>query len=324
MKTYTFPFVFCALLTLSMSGQQAAKKSTPVISSGMLSPNPTITPSSLVTCDGVLSNYTNAIPNNLRGVTSQDFEETYDAYDNMAADDFEARGTGESTICEVSIMGFFDKIGFSGDPDSEIVLRLFENDGGLPGTLIYTENFSGTVDDNYDGDFILELTGGPALTGGTKYWLSVQAVLNVIKAGQWYWDTATDGNGEIYAWQNPLDGFGGGCIVWSPYTNCGLTSEGLDLIMDISFNEALSINSNSLETAVTLYPNPAKNQFILQSNVSLKKLTIYDIRGRMMSNIDLSEMPQEKTIDISSLTSGVYFVRITDDKNSVVKKLLKQ
>ena len=323
MKTYIFPFVFCVFLTLSMSGQQAAKKSTPVVTSSMLSHNPNVVTPNLVTCDGVLPNYTNAIPNGSGRVTSQDFEVNYNAYDNMAADDFEAPGSGETTICEVSILGFFDGIGFIGDPDSEIVLRLFENDGGLPGTMIYTENFPGTVDSNNDGDFILELTGGPALTGGTTYWLSVQAVLNGTIAGQWYWSTATDGNGEVYAWQNPLDGFGFGCVTWSPHTNCSL-SLGPDLLMDISFNDALGTNSNSMETAVNIYPNPAKNQFTIQSEESLEKLTIYDVRGRMVSDIDLSEMSHEKTVDISSLAPGVYMVRIIGDKGSVVKNLLKQ
>ncbi|SRX55272.1 T9SS type A sorting domain-containing protein [Aequorivita sp. CIP111184] len=246
------------------------------------------------------------------------------AYDTMAADDFVAPGTGESTICEVSIPGVLTQAGFSGDPDSGIVFRLFEDDGGLPETMIYSENFPGSVDDDNDGSFVLELTGGPALTGGTTYWLSVQAILDWDLAGLWYWSTATDGNGNVYAWQNPLDGFDTSCVIWTPFTFCSLTSEGPDLLMDISFNEALGTNSNSLETAVSIYPNPAKNEFILRSNVPLEKLTIYDLRGAIIRNVDVSEMSQEKTVDISPLDSGVYMVRITDSKGSVVKNLVKQ
>ncbi|SRX55271.1 hypothetical protein [Aequorivita sp. CIP111184] len=72
MKTYTFAFAICVFLTLTMSGQKAAKINTPISSSGLRSHNPNIRPSHLVTCDGVLPNYTNAIPNSSRGVTSQD------------------------------------------------------------------------------------------------------------------------------------------------------------------------------------------------------------------------------------------------------------
>ena len=323
MKKINLPFVLCALLTLSTSGQQVAKNSTPVVSSGVLSHNPNVASSNLITCDGFLPNYTNSILNGSGGVTSQDFEIGFEPYDSLAADDFEAPGTGETTICEVFITGSLTGIGFNGDPHSEVIFRLFEDDGGIPGTMIYTENFSGTADVYNDGNLVLKLTEGPALTGGTTYWLSVQARLSLDLAGQWYWESASDGKGEVYAWQNPLDGFGSGCVTWSPYTNCNLP-EGPDLMMDISFIEALGTNPNSLETAVIIYPNPAKNQFTLQSDVSLEKLKIYDLRGRMVSNIDLSEMSIEKTIDISSLVSGVYMVRITGDKGSIVKKLVKQ
>ncbi|MGO3181753.1 MAG: T9SS type A sorting domain-containing protein [Aequorivita sp.] len=323
MKTYTFPFVFCVFLTLSMSGQEAAKKSNPVVSSVAFSHNHHVAPSHLISCDGILPNFTNAIPNGGRMVTSQDFDINFNAYDNMAADDFVAPGSGESTICEIFITGVLDGIGFSGDPDSEIVFRLFENDGELPGALIYNENFPGTVDDNNDGDFILKLTGGPALTGGTIYWLSVQAILNATIAGQWYWNTATDGNGEIYAWQNPPGGFGFGCLIWSPHTNCSL-AYGPDLLMDISFNETLETNSNSLETAVKIYPNPAKNQFAIQSDVPLEKLTIYGVSGRMLCKLDLREISNEKIVDISSLAPGIYIVRITGANGSIVKNLVKQ
>ena len=324
MKTNTLAFVFCALLIFSMSGQQAAKKSTPVVSTTVSSHNLNIKPSNLVTCDGILPNYTNAIQNGSRKAISQDYEMNNNAYDNMAADDFEVPGIGQTTICKVSIAGYLDDIGFAGDPYSEVVLRLFENANGLPGAMIYIENFPGSVDDDNDGNFILEPTEGPVLTGGTTYWLSVQAKLNFSKAGEWFWRTATDGNGELYAWQNPLDGFGNGCVTWSPNTACALPPPGPDLMMDISFNESLGTNSNSLETAVSIFPNPAKTQFTLQSDVALEKFTIYDVRGRMLSDIDLSEMSHEKTVDISSLASGVYMVRVTGDKGSVVKNLVKQ
>lgn len=324
MKKRTLTFVFCIVLTLSMLGQQIAENSTPVASSGVLSYNPNTTFSNLTSCNGTLPNYTNANPNGGLGAASQDFEINFDAYDCLAADDFEAPGSGESTICEVFITGSLTETGFGGDPNSGIVFKLFEDDGGLPGTLLYTENFPGTVDADNDGSFLLELSGGPSLSGGTKYWLSVHAILNIILAGQWYWGTASDGNGDIFAWQNPLDGFGGGCITWSPYTNCGLSADGPDLLMDISFNESLGTNSNSLVRAVKIYPNPANNQFTLQTDVPLEKLTIYDLSGRMVNNVDLSEMKNEMTVNISSLVSGIYIVRIESDQGSIVKNLMKQ
>lgn len=319
MKTITFSIVLCGLLSFAVNGQQNA---TPVKSSGVISQSPVVPPN-LVTCDGVLTNYTNSIVDAGGGVTSQDFEETYDTYDNQAADDFKAPGSGVSKICKVSITGSLSAGGFAADPDSEIVLRLYDDDAGSPGNLIYTEIFPGSVDGNNDGSFILDLAGGPDLIGGVTHWISVQAQMSNDLAGQWFWSTASDGNGKIYAWKNPGDGFGNGCVEWSPHTNCALPGVA-DLLMDISFNAVLGINSNSMETAVSIYPNPAKGQFTLRSDVSLEKLTIYDIRGRMVSNVNLSEMSNEKNIDISSLLPGVYMVQISGEKGTVVKNLVKQ
>ena len=140
--------------------------------------------------------------------------------------------------------------------------------------------------------------------------------------GQWFWDTAGDAHDDIYAFQNPGGGFGTGCAVWTPHNACGLSGTA-DLLMDISFNGALGTNSNSLETAVNIFPNPAQSQFTLRSDVSLQKMTIFDVRGRVINNIDLSEMSHEKTIDISSLVPGIYLVQITSDKGTVEKHLSK-
>lgn len=322
MKKITLPIVLCGLLSISVSGQQI-NNGIPVTSSG-LSTTVITTTQNRVVCDGVLANYTNGNPDGAGGVTSQDFEVDFDAYDNMAADDFVAPAGGDSTFCQIAITGIINGAGLAADPDSAVVIRLFDDNGsGIPGALLYTETFPGSVDGDNNGSFILEPTTAPSLTAGTTYWLSVQVSLNFTLAGQWFWDTAGDGNGDIYTWQNPGLGFGFGCASWSPHTSCGLSGVA-DLLMDISFNSALGTNSNEMETAISIFPNPAQSQFTLRSDVSLEKLSIFDVRGRMIKSVDLSEMSHEKTIDISSLLSGVYMVQITGDKGTVVKNIVKQ
>lgn len=273
----------------------------------------------MVTCQGVLPNYANVIVDPAGGITSQKFEPALESYDSQAADDFIAPGSGESTICEVSISGSFSNGGFTSDPNSQILFMLYEDAGGIPGALMYSESFPAPA----DASFVLEPTGGPNLVGGNTYWLCVQAVLDFSLAGQWFWDTAMDGNGEIYAWQNPQGGFGMGCPTWSPHNVCGLAGEA-DLLMDISFNEALSVNSNTLAGAVDVFPNPAKNEFTLRSSLPLDKLTIFDIRGRVVRSHVLSDLVGDKTIDITNLETGMYLVQIFGEKGTLVKNLLKQ
>ncbi len=79
-----------------------------------------------------------------------------------------------------------------------------------------------------------------------------------------------------------------------------------------------------METAINIFPNPAQNQFTLRSDISLEKLTIFDISGRRVNNVDLTNMSHDKIIDISSLDAGIYIVQITGERGSIVKQLLKQ
>ncbi|MCH9660587.1 MAG: T9SS type A sorting domain-containing protein, partial [Bacteroidetes bacterium] len=51
---------------------------------------------------------------------------------------------------------------------------------------------------------------------------------------------------------------------------------------------------------------------------------IYDTNGRLINTIDLSDMQQEKLIDVSSLATGVYMVQITSENASTVKRLVKE
>ncbi len=315
MKKNYFPLVLLSLLSLAVWGQNER----PVSASGVISHEPWTNPANLVTCDGVLADYANIVVDPAGGVTSQNFEPSNDHYDSQAADDFVAPGSGQSTICQVVISGSFSAGGFAADPGSQILLTLYDDAGGVPGTMIFSETFPAPT----DASFVLEPTGSPNLMGGTTYWLSVQATLNFSVAGQWFWDTAMDGNGYIYAWQNPGDGFGYGCVSWTPHSDCSLAGEA-DLMMEISFNEALGIDSLSMESAIGIFPNPAKNEFTVRSNLPLETLTIFDVRGRVVGSADLLKMSIEKAIDISALDAGMYLIQISGKKGTVVKNLLKQ
>ncbi|WP_290841951.1 T9SS type A sorting domain-containing protein [Flavobacterium sp.] len=73
----------------------------------------------------------------------------------------------------------------------------------------------------------------------------------------------------------------------------------------------------------TLYPNPAKGSFVIRAaDVSRIDLEITDVRGVRVLSKRLSLVSDEASVDISGLTSGLYFVGIASERGSVVKKLL--
>jgi surface protein len=79
-------------------------------------------------------------------------------------------------------------------------------------------------------------------------------------------------------------------------------------------------------STVLLFPNPADSYLTLSNPqlVPLKKVTIYDLTGRLIRTIDLSNMNLEKKIDISKLASANYILIIKAENGQTIKQLIKE
>ena len=95
---------------------------------------------------------------------------------------------------------------------------------------------------------------------------------------------------------------------------------------ELTVESILGVNQNSLDAGVALYPNPASNvvNLVNRTNISLEKMMIYDINGKLVNQIDLRSMQGEKAVDVSSLAPGVYVVQIIGDNANTVKRLIKE
>lgn len=85
------------------------------------------------------------------------------------------------------------------------------------------------------------------------------------------------------------------------------------------------LNSNKVAT-YSIHPNPAKNELFLTSKYTSGTLTlkIFNIEGKLLSTHNL-EVANQTSIDVSSLTSGIYFLNIEDENgNTTIKKFIKQ
>jgi glucose/arabinose dehydrogenase len=101
----------------------------------------------------------------------------------------------------------------------------------------------------------------------------------------------------------------------------GITSDTVYKIVDPS----LGVDENDAFN-VKLFPNPANNEITLDisnSTMILQSVAIYSLQGKLISSI--SEFnTQSISISTKELTSGMYFVEITNtDGNRAVKKLIK-
>ncbi len=97
----------------------------------------------------------------------------------------------------------------------------------------------------------------------------------------------------------------------------GRSSYKLDISTDV-----LSIPDNALINTIVMAPNPANGftELSLPSGLRNVNVVVYDALGRSVSQTVMDAGTQR--LDLAGLTGGIYYVRISDGKNSVTRKLI--
>ena len=72
------------------------------------------------------------------------------------------------------------------------------------------------------------------------------------------------------------------------------------------------------------YPNPANNSITISNNqnILLTSIVITDMNGRNVKEVKVNNV-SETEINISDLTSGMYFMNIDSDNGKAIKKIIK-
>jgi len=87
--------------------------------------------------------------------------------------------------------------------------------------------------------------------------------------------------------------------------------------------QTLSI-SETENTSVSIFPNPVVNKLSIKApNHNIKNITVYDTRGRIVTEKAYSNTEESYNINLSKLKASVYFVNIETDKTTVIKQIVK-
>ncbi|MFC0605497.1 DUF7619 domain-containing protein [Winogradskyella pulchriflava] len=72
-----------------------------------------------------------------------------------------------------------------------------------------------------------------------------------------------------------------------------------------------------------LYPNPAEDVVTVTSNISLDTIRIFDVNGRLIKTVNSISQDFENSINVSSLTSGLYFIELKSGTSLKTLKFVK-
>ena len=92
----------------------------------------------------------------------------------------------------------------------------------------------------------------------------------------------------------------------------------------LEFEVALGVKNNDFKNSISLYPNPASTVINIEnkSNEEIKSVSIYSITGALVKQINNAQ--EIKTISISELQSGMYFVKMQVGNQVVNNKIIKK
>lgn len=96
---------------------------------------------------------------------------------------------------------------------------------------------------------------------------------------------------------------------------------------ELIVESVLGVGDNTANLgSVLMYPNPAKHAVIIGNpqSISLEKVDIFDIRGRIVKTVDLRNMGPEKVINVSEMAAATYIVIIQGENGQITKRLLKE
>ncbi|WP_335973602.1 T9SS type A sorting domain-containing protein [Gaetbulibacter jejuensis] len=117
----------------------------------------------------------------------------------------------------------------------------------------------------------------------------------------------TDITGYSVYFADDWNGAANANIYWKPVT-------------EYTYASTLSINDVNV-FPIKLHPNPVNDSF--KTNKSLNGLHIYDITGKLVKSFT-GEFTKNDSYDISSLTNGMYLVKIENENGeSITSKLVK-
>lgn len=93
-------------------------------------------------------------------------------------------------------------------------------------------------------------------------------------------------------------------------------------IHNLTIIGTLGVDTEIKPTSFAIYPNPSTDVFYVTGITEKASVQIFDLKGRLVSSV--SQVTNQEGISILNLSSGLYFVKITEESNTSSLQLIKK
>ena len=84
-----------------------------------------------------------------------------------------------------------------------------------------------------------------------------------------------------------------------------------------------SVGLDELSSSLNIYPNPVSDRLYIETDAVIEEVIVYDIFGRCKIT-EAQRHKDTKSLDISDLSNGIYFVKIRTADGETVKRITKK
>ena len=196
--------------------------------------------------------------------------------------------------------------------------------GGLCNYWNYMWGYAGSIED------ILSNFGSLTVANVSNT-ISISAINTEITAGRpftirWGWTSGGghfivgkgfDASNNIY-YMNPWPGEGAKMSTYPWLVNDGVHSWTHTQKLTTNPPTSTSIKESAIDNGeISIYPNPTKDKITITSKEEINRIELFDVAGK-----EILTAKNAKELNLTSLNSGIYFLKISGENFSVNKKVV--
>ncbi|MBC8181181.1 T9SS type A sorting domain-containing protein [candidate division KSB1 bacterium] len=194
------------------------------------------------------------------------------------------------------------------------------------GNVEWSKTFGGEAND-YGNAVDITNDGGYIICGSTESYgegLSDCWLIRLDNNGDTLW-TRSFGDNFYDRASDVSTTNDGGFILCGYTTSYGDLNSDIYIIKTDEFGIVTGVENNLVkEESIRLFPNPFKNEILIELKLEYQSIEIYNQKGAQVYKETFDEIDtKQKLIKLDCLPKGLYFLNIKTDKQELIRKIIK-